>query len=683
MKEKKGKRLQLQGKINYVYLFILISLSLLTILLFFKFSTEDSFITYRYAKNLIDGHGFVYNQNEPFLGTTAPFYALILAFFGLLGFNIPYFSGCLSVFSLGMSLVIIYFLTLKKGYPLVGFLGGLFVLLNPWILMTFGSETYFQLLMVTSAFYFYDQEKYTATTIFCGLAFLVRPDGITPGLIILIDYMIKNRKVPFKEVALFLILCIPPFLFYYFTFNTFLPGTLEAKQAQYASGLWRGFLPGTLNFIDLLLKENRLLISFGPLLIIGGLTLLFSGKLWLLIAAWAAAHTLGYMFLKVSFYHWYAIPLIFLLMLISAFSVNFIKAVLSYFRESKKKIWEKIVFNQKISISISQIKSSGVGLKWGSRILAAFITGCIIVALAGGIKSYHDKYKILPFPKLELYTEAGKWMAEHTEPEASVAFLEVGYFGYYSQRKIIDLVGLITPGVPSHIRRRDFQWAVDFYRPDYFIYNSEFSNWLKQIIEQPWFKKEYKKIKEMSHPSYPFILTVFKRDANSEDSSRLVIDSWQNESNIPVGEIIGKVEVGQTFYCFQNNLTRIDVMLATYNRKNHQDVIFHLKESPSDSQDIYTEKFNAAEITDNSYRSFEFPPILDSKGKTYYFCFESPRSKKGDAITIWSCSTNCYPKGALYLNRKEEAGDLRFKTFCKVYFKEKHGSILNQDLKFH
>lgn len=653
-----------QRKNINIHLLILIGLSILTIILFFKFSTEDSYITYRYAKNLAEGKGFVYNQNEQFLGTTAPFYALILASFGFLGFNIPSIGGLLSAFSLGLTVILIYLLTLKKGYPLVGLLSGLFILLNPWFLMTFGSETYFQLLMIVSAFYFYDQKKYILTAIFCALAFLVRADGIIPVAVIAIDYLIKNKKIPLKEGILFVILCAPIFLFYNFSFNTFLPATLESKQAQYASGLWRGFLPGTLNFMGLLLKENSLLLSFVPLLVIGGIAILLSRKIWYLFILWAVLHTLGYAFLKVSFYHWYAIPLIFLLMLISAFSIRFIKSIPLLFKKNQIKKWNRKKFNQEIKISIEKFKDPGLSLKWGYRILSLAILGFILIALAGGIKSYHDKYKVLPFPKLELYTKAGKWAAVNTEPDSSIASLEVGYFGYYAQRKIIDLVGLITPGVSSHIRRGDFQWAVKEYKPDYFIYNEEFSGWLKPIIDQPWFKENYKQIKKMNHPGYPFTLTIFKKVTDFEAPRILTLDSHQQESNFAVGEISKGVEIGQTFHCFNDNLGRIEVMLATYNRENHQEVIFHLKRFPQDEKDIYAKHFNASSVIDNDYRSFDFPPIPDSKGKMFYFSFESPQSEKGDAITIWASSENKYKKGTLYINGKKAKGDVRFKVYC-------------------
>jgi hypothetical protein len=40
---------------------------------------DDAFITYRYARNLATGRGFVYNEGERVLGTTTPLYAMILA----------------------------------------------------------------------------------------------------------------------------------------------------------------------------------------------------------------------------------------------------------------------------------------------------------------------------------------------------------------------------------------------------------------------------------------------------------------------------------------------------------------------------------------------------------------------------------------------------------------------------
>ena len=44
---------------------------------------DDAFITFRYARNLLAGQGFVYNAGQRVLGTTTPLYTLLLA--GLAG----------------------------------------------------------------------------------------------------------------------------------------------------------------------------------------------------------------------------------------------------------------------------------------------------------------------------------------------------------------------------------------------------------------------------------------------------------------------------------------------------------------------------------------------------------------------------------------------------------------------
>ena len=47
---------------------------------------DNSYITYRYARNLIGGEGFVYNPGERVQGTTTPLYTFLMA-------GIGYFAG--------------------------------------------------------------------------------------------------------------------------------------------------------------------------------------------------------------------------------------------------------------------------------------------------------------------------------------------------------------------------------------------------------------------------------------------------------------------------------------------------------------------------------------------------------------------------------------------------------------
>src|SRR5205085_9404022 len=40
---------------------------------------DDAFITFRYARNLVSGSGFVFNTGQRVLGTTTPLYTILLA----------------------------------------------------------------------------------------------------------------------------------------------------------------------------------------------------------------------------------------------------------------------------------------------------------------------------------------------------------------------------------------------------------------------------------------------------------------------------------------------------------------------------------------------------------------------------------------------------------------------------
>lgn len=129
-----------------------------------------------------------------------------------------------------------------------------------------------------------------------------------------------------------------------------------------------------------------------------------------------------------------------------------------------------------------------------------------------------------------------------------------------------------------------------------------------------------------------------------------------------VGEISGDKKIGQTFMAETDKLSGIDLFMASYFRTNTHPVIFHLKEKPDSIRDLATISISARWVRDNAYHRFRFPAISGSRGKTYYFYLESPESKPGNAITLWSHSSDFYKKGSLLINGKKGNGDLNFKT---------------------
>jgi hypothetical protein len=127
-----------------------------------------------------------------------------------------------------------------------------------------------------------------------------------------------------------------------------------------------------------------------------------------------------------------------------------------------------------------------------------------------------------------------------------------------------------------------------------------------------------------------------------------------------VGEIHGDKTVGQTFVAQHDGLQSVDVLVATYARRNTHPVTFHLRSDPQSDTDLRTVTVSAAEVADNQYQRFSFDPIRDSHSKRYYFFIASPDSESGDAITAWLGPPDGYREGSLYIKGEAEEGQLAF-----------------------
>jgi glycosyltransferase involved in cell wall biosynthesis len=137
-------------------------------------------------------------------------------------------------------------------------------------------------------------------------------------------------------------------------------------------------------------------------------------------------------------------------------------------------------------------------------------------------------------------------------------------------------------------------------------------------------------------------------------------------------ELISQKQVGQQFIARQDGLCRVDVLVATYNRRNTRDVIVHLRESPTAERDVATVRLNASMLTDQGYASFGFAPQAGAAGKSYYVCLESPESVPGDAITLWVYRNANVPNTQLDQNKRVSRGHLVFRLF---YEDEQLGNV--------
>jgi hypothetical protein len=133
-------------------------------------------------------------------------------------------------------------------------------------------------------------------------------------------------------------------------------------------------------------------------------------------------------------------------------------------------------------------------------------------------------------------------------------------------------------------------------------------------------------------------------------------------------ELAGPLTFGQSFVSASDNLYRIDLSTATYARTNSAPVIFHLRSSPTAGSDIYSASVPGPEIQNDRPTSFLFPPLPDSRGRSYYFFIESPGSQAGNAITVYANENDQYPGGTAYRDGKAVPGDLAFKAYSREVF---------------
>ncbi len=145
---------------------------------------DDAYITFRYAQNLLEGQGLVYNPGEAVLGTTTPTYALLLAGLALLfgGSQAPFQLLALIVNAVadGLTCWMLPKLGERMGSRLAGSAAALIWAIAPWS-VTFaigGMETSLLVALATGTFYNHLSRQPVWAAFTGSLALLTRPDSL-------------------------------------------------------------------------------------------------------------------------------------------------------------------------------------------------------------------------------------------------------------------------------------------------------------------------------------------------------------------------------------------------------------------------------------------------------------------------------------------------------------------------
>lgn len=219
---------------------------------------DDSYITYRYARNLLMGSGFVFNPGERVLGTTTPLYTFMMVLSGALigGEQAPFpqIAMVINAFADGGVCLLLIHLGRRFGFSFAGLGAALAWAIAPFS-VTFsigGLETSVFVFLMTGVVVAHLEEKHNYAACLGALSLLTRPDALILIGPLMVDRCWqwfqtypKGKLKPggiLQELLVFTIPVTSWMLFASMYFGNPIPHSITAKSLAYQLSPEAGFV---------------------------------------------------------------------------------------------------------------------------------------------------------------------------------------------------------------------------------------------------------------------------------------------------------------------------------------------------------------------------------------------------------------------------------------------------------
>lgn len=302
---------------DYHILFFALLIPVVTVLSYLMIGVraDDAYITYRYARNLIQGHGFVFNPGEYVLGTTAPLHGLLLAALGVFFNDLPVVANVVGFISAFILAYLMFLISSHVGWPRAGIIGGLLIATTVWTYVLIPLEMVLSAAMCWAIIYCYLKDDLWWVSILGALVLLTRGDSAVLLVVIYIAHWLENRQFLrlAKHALVTIIITSPWLIFAYVTYGSPIPNSVATKSG------WEGHL---LTFVgqmwpkvlSRLLMDSSWISAIFVALAFAGLAYLISGKAnrkLLVVPVWMVVYTAAYTGLRVWFpFGWFYYPLV-------------------------------------------------------------------------------------------------------------------------------------------------------------------------------------------------------------------------------------------------------------------------------------------------------------------------------------------------------------------------------------
>lgn len=363
---------------------------------------DDAYITYRYADNLAQGNGFVYNLNERVLGTTTPLFTVILA--GLDYVNIdPVSSSRLLSVLFELLLIFALFKYERKNGRYIWLFAALIMLIDPYISRIFvgGMESgVFTALTVISILLF-KENRLPEAYLLAGLSYWIRPEGIVTAVLLLVITFFRLRKIHLRPLIILAAVFIVPALMLYIYFGSFIPNSVLVKDSKSGTGFLEviNFFLG-LNKDPLQVMLTISTIVFLPLILRKSAFLRY-------FSLWTLIYLLSYIIARPQIWTWYGLPVFIYKAICTGYGFQW--------------LWDKI--SDKTAIKKAVLPAIVV-------LPVLFWTGIAWSQREAPVK----KYVISPLAEF----------CENNIDSASFVYAhDIGFIGYFSGSYIYDYYGLV------------------------------------------------------------------------------------------------------------------------------------------------------------------------------------------------------------------------------------------------
>jgi arabinofuranosyltransferase len=440
----------------------------LVLAIYHSFVCDDAFISFRYAKNIAQGLGPVFNPGERVEGYTNFLWTLLLAAIFKAGGSLVLWSRILSIiFSLATITTFIFWIRQDRKNSLLMYLFPAFLVFSTpfFVWSTGGLETAFYTYLVFNAiivlFYAIDQ-KSKIGLLFSSLLFvatvLTRPDGILFWSLssVFIVILLIRQKLNFKSLLSFII----PFIiiygsYYYWRFDYYgklFPNTFYIK----VSSFWL-YSYGFRYFLLFLIKSSLWIPLALMIFYFSFFKLIFKTSQTAFLILTIVTYivyiiSIGGDFMDLSRFFMPILPLIFLLF---------------YMIQSNRdrfKYTGKIIFIMVMSLVL--FAGLNLYIAHQSRKPAYFWE----IDSIGSLEDYSNKW-----------SSVARVLRESGAPGDSVAITAAGIIPYYTGMYTIDCLGLIAPDLtkydkrgnvnrPGHSRWIKYDYLYSL-RPQFIIYH--------------------------------------------------------------------------------------------------------------------------------------------------------------------------------------------------------------------